>query len=143
MELTELCKELNNWFDLKRYFGKFTIEDGVLVDDLGLLTDQYYRIIGSVFNDGVHQFPTPDLKDEVFDGAVWAMAIPPEVIALLGKINDWEDKYGEAVSSPYTSESFGGYSYSKSAGTSSSGAVNGSNGALAVFADELNRWRKV
>lgn len=143
MELTELCKELNNWFDLKRYFGKFTIEDGVLVDDLGLLTDQYYRIIGSVFNDGVHQYPATDLQDETFEGAVWAMAIPPQVIALLDKINEWEDKYGEAFSSPFTSESFGGYSYSKSSGTASSAVENGSNGALAVFADELNRWRKV
>ena len=140
MELTELCKELNNWFDLKRYFGEFTIEDGTLKDDLGLLDNQYYRIVGSIFNDGVHQFGANDsLTDETFDGAVWAMAVPPQVVALCGKITDWEDKYGDAVSSPYTSESFGGYSYSKNGVSTSSVSENGFKSA---FANELNRWRK-
>lgn len=140
MELTELCKELNNWFDLKRYFGEFTIEDGTLKDDLGLLDNQYFRIVGSIFNDGVHQFGANDsLTDETFDGAVWAMAVPPQVVALCEKITDWEDKYGDTVSSPYTSESFGGYSYSKNGVSTSSVAENGFKGA---FANELNRWRK-
>ena len=143
MELTELCKELNNWFDLKRYFGEFTIEDGALKDDLGLLDGQYFRIVGSVFNDGVHQYPATDLEDETFDGAVWAMAVPPNVIALLDKINDWLDKYGEAYNSPYTSESFGGYSYSKGTRVSSNGAENNSGGVLEVFSADLNRWRKI
>ena len=142
MELTELCQELKNWFDLKRYFGEFTISNGsISVPDLK--ENQYFRIIGSVFNDGVHKYPANDLIDETFDGAVWAMAVPPQVIALLKKINDFEDKYGEAIKSPYTSESFGGYSYSKSAGTSADGSGNASNGVLSAFAGELNRWRKV
>lgn len=145
MELTELCKELNNWFDYKKIFGTFTIENGVLTDDLGLLDNQYYRIVGSIFNDGVHKFgdETDTLDDEVFEGAVWAMAIPPTVIALLDSINNWETNYGDSVKSPYTSESFGGYSYSKNSGTSSNGAGNSSDGVLAAFASELNRWRKV
>ena len=145
MELTELCKELNNWFDYKKVFGTFTIEDGVLTDDLGLRNNQYYRIIGSIFNDGVHKYGDENdaLTDEAFDGAVWAMAIPPEVIALIGRINDWEAKYGESARSPYTSESFGGYSYSKNSGTLSGGTGNGSGDVLSAFAGELNRWRKV
>ena len=143
MELTELCKELNNWFDQKRYFGKITIENGALKDDFGLLENQYYRIVDSVFNDGVHKFKKSLLKDEIFDGAVWAMAVPPEVIALVDKINDYEMKYGEAISSPYQSESFGGYSYTKSSGSASGEAGKGSGGVLAAFSDELNRWRKV
>ena len=108
MELTELCQEINNWFDLKRYFGVFTIEDGKLKDDVGLLDGQYFRIIGSVFNDGVHVYPAEDLKDESFDGAIWAMAVPPAVISLVDAMTDWEEKYGEVVNSPYSSESFGG-----------------------------------
>lgn len=144
MELTELCKELNNWFDLKRYFGEFTIEDGTLKDDLGLLDNQYFRIVGSIFNDGVHQFGVDDsLTDETFDGAVWAMAVPPQVTALLTEINDWEAEYGEAFKSPYQSESFGGYSYSKASGTSAGEAGNSASGVLAVFSDKLNQWRKV
>lgn len=143
MELTELCKELNNWFDLKRYFGTFTIENGRLKEDVGLLNGQYYRIIGSVFNDGVHEYNSDRLRNETFNGAVWAMAIPPQVIALLHNMNEWEEKYGEAVKSPYISESFGGYSYSKNAGTSASGSGNDSGSVLSAFAGELNRWRKV
>lgn len=143
MELTELCKELNNWFDLKRYFGTFTIEDGTLQDDLGLLNNQYFRIVGSVFNDGIYKHPAENLITETFNGAVWAMAIPPEVIALAGKMTAWEEEYGGAVKSPYSSESFGGYSYTKGSGSASGGAENGSGGVLSAFYDELNKWRKV
>lgn len=142
MELTELCQELNNWFDLKRYFGTFTIENGELHDDVGLLQNQYYRIVGSVFNDGVHKHPDTELSDETFDGAIWAMAIPPEVIALLDQMAEWEAKYGDVVNSPYSSESFGGYSYTKGSGSASGNGSSG-DGVFAVFADELNRWRKV
>ena len=101
------------------------------------------RIVGSVFNDGVHQYPAEDLKDETFDGAIWAMAIPPRVIALLGQMNEWEAKYGDVVNSPYSSESFGGYSYTKGSGSGTSGSGSSGDGIFAVFADELNRWRKV
>ena len=143
MELTELCQEINNWFDLKRYFGVFTIEDGKLKDDVGLLDGQYFRIIGSVFNDGVHVYPAEDLKDESFDGAIWAMAVPPAVISLVDAMTDWEEKYGEVVNSPYSSESFGGYSYTKGMGVASGTSGNGAGGVFSAFADDLNRWRKV
>lgn len=143
MELTELCKELNNWFDVERHFGTFKIEDGKLTDDIGLQDKQYYRIVGSIFNDGVYKYSVGSLKDETFEGAVWAMAVPPQVIALLDEMNAWEQKYGEVFQSPYQSESFAGYSYSKAAGTSSDGAGNASGGVLAVFANKLKHWRKV
>ena len=143
MELTELCKEINNWFDVKRHFGTFKIENGKLADDIGLQDKQYYRIVGSIFNDGVYKYSVGSLKDETFDGAVWAMAVPPQVIALLDEMNAWEQKYGEVFQSPYQSESFGGYSYSKAAGTSSDGSGNASGGVLTVFANKLKHWRKV
>lgn len=142
MELTELCKELRNWFDVNRYFGTFTIAEGSI--SLPELQDgQYFRIIGSVFNDGVYQYPVTGLTNETFDGAVWAMAVPPAVIALLSDINEWEDAYGEAVLSPYSSESFGGYSYSKSSGMTAGGAENGSGSYISAFASRLNKWRKI
>lgn len=143
MELTELCKELNNWFDIDRKFGVFTIENGSLQDDVGLKENQYFRIVGSIFNDGVYKYPAEDLTDETFEGAIWAMAIPPEVVALMAKINDYETQYGDVINSPYSSESFGGYSYTKSSGTSSGSAENGSGGVLGIFSKELNRWRKI
>lgn len=143
--LTELCQELKNWFDCDRYFGEFKIDGGSI--DLGdkLQNGQYFRIIGSVFNDGVYQYPVTGLTDETFDGAVWAMAIPPVVIALASDIKDWMDKYGgadSALMSPYNSESFGGYSYSKSGGGSGDGSSL-SGTWQGAFASRMNRWRKI
>ena len=140
--LTELCQELRNWFEKEKHFGAFTIEGGQLTDSSFLQDGQYYRIVGSVFNDGVHNQSDDDLVDESFDGAIWAMAVPPTVIALSEKINAWNAKYGTTdAMSPFQSESFGGYSYSKA---SSSGAGGSSTPTWkSVFADELNRWRKI
>ena len=71
--LTEICAELRNYFEVPngRHFGKFTISGGSIAPLDFLQEGQYFRIIGSVFNDGVHQYPASDLTDEVFNGAVW------------------------------------------------------------------------
>lgn len=147
--LTELCKELNNWFDMRRIFGEFKIVDGKLVDASKWLQDgQYFRIVGSIFNDGVYKYTEEmsDLADEFFDGALWTMAVPPSVIELAQKIQDWQDRYGgidsEAMS-PYQSESFGGYSYQKKSGGSSSSGIDISTSWKAAFAAELAKWRKI
>ena len=139
--LTELCQELKNWFVLEKHTGTFTIESGNITADF-LREGQYFRIIGSVFSDGVHQYPAADLVDETFDGAVWALAIPLAVINLSTEIDAWCKKYESADSaalSPFQSESFGGYSYSK--GSSKSGAV--ADGWKTAFGSRLNRWRKI
>lgn len=135
--LTELCQELRNWFDRKKFFGTFTIENGqIIVPDGSLQNGQYFRICGSVFNDGVYQYPFEDLRDEEWTGAIWLLAIPQEVIDLSEKIKEWTDQYG--ASGPYTSESFAGYSYTK--------ATNKDGGKYTwkdEFASELKRWRKI
>lgn len=145
--LTELCKEINNWFEYAKFFGTFTIEDNVITGNYSLQDGQYFRIIGSVFNDGVYKFGDElDLTDETFTGAIWAMAVPKEVIALADDIKDWSDKYlgvDSVAMSPFNSESFGGYSYSKSGGSSSSGNVDLSGTWQGAFADRLNHWRKI
>ena len=140
--LTELCQELRNWFDrdLPKWFGQFQIENRALVLD-GLQDGQYFRIVGSVFNDGVHQYPATDLVDETFTGAIWAMAVPPAVVALASDISAWQEQYGATTVSPYTSESFGGYSYSKASG--GSGAGGSTPTWQSTFAARLNRWRKI
>lgn len=143
--LTELCQELKNWFDVDRRFGTFVIEDGELSASF-LQAGQYFRIVGSVFNDGVYQYPAAELNDETFDGAVWAMAVPPDVIALADEIEAWCAKYqgaDSAAMSPFASESFGGYSYSKGSGGSSSGGSGGSGSWQGAFASRLNLWRKI
>lgn len=144
--LTELCKEINNWFEHAKFLGTFTIKDGALTEDCELQEGQYFRIVGSVFNDGVHQYPANNLTDETFDGGVWAMAIPKDVIALSAEIQAWKDKYqsiDSAAMSPFNSESFGGYSYSKGGGGSSSGKVDLSGTWQGAFADRLNHYRKI
>lgn len=141
MTMTDFCEELHNWFDVDRIFGTFTISNGeITVPDGYLQENQYFRIVGSVFNDGVYKYPTSDLTDETFVGAVWAIAIPPAAIDLFDEIKAWDTKYSqnEAVSSPFQSESFGGYSYSK--------AATGTDISISwqkQFKSRLNRWRKL
>lgn len=151
--LTELCQELHNWFVLEKHFGKITISDGTITfadgTDHKLQNGQYFRIVGSVFNDGVHKYWVQDADDaltnEVFNGAVWALGIPKAVIALADEIGAWRDKYEGAESaamSPFNSESFGGYSYSKAGAGTSNGSGSG-GGWQGVFAARLNMWRKI
>ena len=141
--LYELCLELNNFFEYAVYIGNVVIEDGNVQTDL-LQDGQYFRIVGSVFNDGVYQYPQRQLKDEVYHGGLWAMAVPPEVIALNAEIDAWKQKYmsieGEAMS-PYQSESFGGYSYTKASGSGNSGRSTA--GWQDIFKGKLDKWRKI
>lgn len=141
--LTEICKELRNYFDfgMPKWFGKFKITDGTI--DLALQEGQYFRIVGSVFNNGVYQYPVTDLIDETFQGAVWAMAVPPAVIALADEIVAWQAQYGDVLKSPYTSESFGGYSYTKAGGGNRGGTVSDTPSWQSTFASRLNQWRKI
>ena len=139
--LTELCQELHNWFEREKRSGSFRIVNGMLEADF-LLPGQYFRVIGSIFNDGVHQYGISEMNDEDFTDSVWALAIPEAVINLSQEIQEWRSKYEEAGSSamsPFTSESFGGYSYSKGSGSAAGSAVSWRN----AFAPRLNAWRKL
>lgn len=144
--LTELCAEIRNYFvrdddDILR--GQFTISGGI-ISPLSLKEGQYFRIVGSVFNDGVWKYYSAGVEglvDEEFDGAVWAMSVPRAVVELSGEIDGWIAANKDIMNSPYQSESFGGYTYSLKSGGSSGGA----NGATwqNVFADRLNPYRKL
>ena len=135
--LTEICAEIRNYFEVPngRRFGKFEISGGSIMPLDFLQEGQYFRIVGSVFNDGVYQYPATSLTDEVFEGAVWAMRLPPAVIALAAEIDGF-NKSDAGKPSAFTSESFGGYSYSKA--TDSNGKPIGWKQA---FADRLREWR--
>ena len=138
--LEQVLMNIRNWFPVKGgiYSGTFTIKDGGIT--LPFLADgQYFRICGSVFNDGLHQYPATDLVDEEFSGAIWELAIPPAVVDLADEIGAWQEKNGEASASPYQSESFGGYSYSKATDSVSGGAVTWQS----AFKKQLSAWRKI
>lgn len=197
--LTDICEELNNWFDTKedgtkdRYFGTFTVSNGAVdFTDIEVKPGQYFRIIGSLYNDGVWQVPFPQaeepveeepttttpttdntddtqntdsesdtgdtepaetttpveeepeeeepvLIDEVFDGAIWLMRVPSQVMKLLDKINVWNDKYGPVVETPYNSETFGGYSYYKGYKNTASSITSWTG----QFAGQLKKYRKL
>ena len=135
-----LMRHVNNWFVAERHFGEFTIADGTISLDF-LQNGQYFRIVGSIFNDGVYKYGgISPLTDETFTGEIWALAVPKAFIELAENIKNWNDKYEEQANSPYSSESFGGYSYSK--GTASADGEGGSSWR-SVFKSELNKWRKI
>lgn len=125
---------LNNWFVVGRYDDTYTIEDGGITLPF-LASGQYFRICGSVFNDGLHQYPAENLTDEVFDGTVWTLAVPKALLSTVEEITAWTAKNGDGGA--YTSESFGGYSYSKA--TNSKGMAVGWRD---VFAARLAPWKK-
>ena len=139
--LEQVLRVIKNYFIVEVYTGTFNISDGSLSVDF-LQNGQYFKIQGSIFNDGVHQYPTTDLTDENFNGEIWAMAVPPAVIALSEEIEAWCEKNKDVLDSPFTSESFGGYSYSKGTGGGSSG-ISAPITWKEAFASRLNTWRKI
>ena len=132
-----MLTHLHNWFPARngKHAGAFVIASGVLSPDIGLVSGQYYRIRGSVFNDGLHRIDGGDaLTDEAFTGEVWALAVPRAVQELAGEVAAWVENN---PATDKVSESFGGYSYSR--GQNASG---GAGGWQAAFAGRLNAWRR-
>lgn len=138
--LEDVLLHIHNWFVKTTAAGAFVIEGGQLDYD-GLQDGQYFRIVGSTFNDGLHQWPATDLTDEEFTGRVQGLAIPKAVIDLAGEIADWQAAYGSVSNSPYQSESFSGYSYTKASGASD--GLSGGSSWQSVFRSRLSPWRKI
>ena len=137
--LTQILTHLHNFFPDKTRYGTYTIADSALSVDF-LTPGQYYRIQGSIFNDGVHRHPAEDLEDETFTGTVTALKIPKAVQQLSRDVAAWQEKYGDAAASPYLSEQLGEYRYSK--GSTFSKAMAPATWQVA-FADRLRPWRKL
>lgn len=129
----------NSGYVAQVVFGKFTISGGNIMPLDFLKEGQYFRIVGSVFNDGLYQYGDKDVAfiDETFTGAVWAMKIPPAVIALAAEIEAYNNSEA-AKPSAFVSESFGGYSYTRATGKD--GLQVGWQDA---FRKQLDKWRKI
>lgn len=146
--LEQVCAHIHNYFTHDRYgnpFGRqcgtITITDGA-IDETTLVSGSYFVVLGSRFNDGVHQYGVDDLTDETFTGEVLEMRPPRAFLQLVDEITDWLDKYGDAVNSPYQSEDvIGVYSYTKM----TAGRTIGENLATwqTTFGTRLNQWRKI
>lgn len=135
-----VLRSIKNWFFREARTGTYTIAGGKL--ELPFLQQgQYFRIIGSVFNDGVHQYTDNlSLDDEKFTGEIWALAIPKALLNLVGEIEAWQKKNGEVSAGLYKSESFGGYSYTVKDDVGSGG---GDSSWVGAFSSRLNQWRKI
>ena len=113
--LNELCSELKNYFCQDKHFGTFAIAGGVITPLDFLRDGQYFRIIGSTFNDGIYQYGQTGVafKDETFNGAIWALAIPEEFIQLSLDIDNLNNEIAKTEIPKFQSESYpNGYSYS-------------------------------
>ena len=133
--LEEILLHIHNRFEIKGagLSGNFEVSSGTIV--LDLQPGQYFWIDGSVFNDGLHQYPATDLTDEKFTGTITPAAIPRAVVQLGDEISEWVEKH---PATDLTSESFGGYSYSRASGNG-----NVPIGWTEVFRAKLNPWRKL
>lgn len=145
--LNEVCAEIRNYFTYRDdiLIGDYKIEGGVISPSVDFKGSEYIRIIGSRKNDGVHKLEDNDLIDEQkFHGSIWRMSPPKDFLLLVKDIEAWQAKNGaldSAAMSPFQSESFGGYSYSKSSGNSNDGAYD--NSWKAPFASRLKMYRRI
>ncbi len=151
--LQEVCEYIHNYFIKEPKSGTYTISGGMISPADFLQEGQRFLISGSVFNDGIHTYHSSGimddddsnaepLTDEEFTGVVCGLSIPMSVVKLSGEIADWVEANKDVLNSPYQSESFGGYSYTKASGISGGGGKQDS-GWQAQFGSRLNRWRKV
>lgn len=152
--LTEVCDFIHNYFEISTHMGEFEISAGQIDLDGLILVGQRFRICGSALNDGIYTYRVDgiyndddtelaELMDETFKGIIYGMGGRGlrEVLKISEEITAWQEKNRTALESPYQSESFGGYSYTKAVG---SGANAG--GALSwrdVFGSRLDAYRKI
>jgi len=143
----QVCAYIHNYFNEDPvtgkaliYPGKYTIQDGSITLPF-LQYGQYFRVFGSKFNDGVHEYGDA-LTDETFEGVIWEMRPPQAFLDMVAEIEDWMDKYGDTMHNPYQSEDvIGVYRYTKM----TTGKVTGDYIATwqNVYKDQLKEWRKL
>lgn len=137
--LIEMMRECKNFFEIRNdgfyqdyktrpvypvteFEDDYTIASGVLSTlDATIKTGQYIAIYGSTLNDGIWKVGaggaiTSDItgvtaQNETFHATIYPLKVPADFVALATEITAWRAKAVEA--SPYVSESFLGYSYSK------------------------------
>lgn len=144
--LTEICAYLHNYFDYERHIGDIVVDSNTITcngEEIVLEEGQHFALFRDrnplgVFKQG------DELKDRTFYGAVWLMDVPDAILSADEWAATWLAKNGGAdadTNSAYSSESFGGYSYSKS--NNSSGKAGSSIFDNAQFAKMLSPYRKL
>lgn len=140
--LTEICAEIHNWFcnSSDAVTGEFKIENGSIESLDFLQKNQYFRIVGSVFNDGVWCYGVDyNMTDETFTGKIYPMKVPKAVLDLDAEIEAWLASNIDVVNSPFQSESFGGYSYTKASNANGDSYATWQN----QFASRLKPYKRL
>ena len=145
-----VCDYLHNDFTCPggELRGTFTVTGGALALP-ALAEGQYFRLEGSLFNDGIWRSPAAGLTDETFTGVIRPMRVPRAVRELAEEIAEWEEHYGRFARSPYAQERFGDYAYRKAQTVrqASGGRLNvlqtEQPAWQRVFSDRLRRWRRL
>ena len=132
---------IHNYFEKAKYDGHYVISNGTITLPF-VKYGQYFRIVGSDLNDGVYRYPA-QLVDEEFDGEVWPLSVPKSLLSIIDDIEEWQSANDDVLNSPFQSESFGGYSYTKASGSGSAGKTATQCGWQDMFASRLNQWRKI
>ena len=108
-----VMRHCRNYFERGYYDGECVVANGALVTP-ALADGRYIAISGSVYNDGVYKLGTDVLTEETFTGRVWLLSPPASFIALCDEIAEYDAKNPAGA---YLSETFGEYSYQRSANT--------------------------
>ena len=108
-----VMRHCRNYFERGYYDGECVVANGALVTP-ALADGRYIAISGSVYNDGVYKLGVDTLKNETFTGRVWLLSPPASFIALCDEIAEYDAKNPAGA---YLMETFGEYSYQRSANT--------------------------
>lgn len=144
--LTRVCRYLKNWFVKESYPGNITVSDGKVYcngSEIEMSEGQHFALVRTRYVYGAYSYGD-EIEDSEFEGAVWIMDVPQDVLDVVARMTEWETANGgvdSAAMSPYQSESFGGYSYSKASG--SNGKVGSSVFDNAEFASVLRPFKKI
>lgn len=140
--IKEICDYLRNYFLDDIYEQTFEVVNNTInLDKISIQEGQFFLIEGSVFNDGIYQYPCATLQDEVIKyGAIATLRIPSDIIQIARDSIKWEEENAKTLNSPLQSESFGGYSYTKaSSQISSTGQFTWKD----AFIDKLRSYKKL
>ena len=113
VSIGSVMRHCRNYFERGFYDGECVVQNGALVTP-ALADGHYIAISGSVHNDGVYKLGTDVLTEETFTGRVWLLSPPASFIALCDEIAEYDAKNPAGA---YLSETFGEYSYQRSANT--------------------------
>jgi len=150
-----VVRHLRNAFEISVERGGFTISDGEIALSEKYIIGEWIAITGSTLNNGIYKIVnvngslywlgngTDDaivcVKNEEFNGAVWRLRLPQDLIDVSKDIAEWQESPAGKPSN-VVSESVVGF-YSKTLATNEDGAPATWE---SVFSSRLHgNWRKM